>query len=59
VEVSRKRPGIEAPAMHHTIEGAAPWFQVDTSATTREASFGSVTSAEKYWNFWEGDLAAA
>jgi hypothetical protein len=54
-----KRPGEEEPAMHHTIEGDWPLFHAIASAMTRAAPSGSETSADMYWNRWEGEIAAA
>jgi hypothetical protein len=55
-----KRPGADAPAIHHTISGAWPLFHAIASAITRAAPSGSATSAEMYWNRWvEGSAAEA
>lgn len=57
-DVSMKRPGMEAPAMHHTISGACPLFHAIASATTRAFPSGSERSAEMYWNRWVEGLDA-
>lgn len=55
-----KKPVCAAPAMHHTMSGLWPLFQVMASATTRAAPSGSATSADMYWKRWVlGDAAEA
>lgn len=53
-----KSLGYEDPAMHHTMSGATPLFQVMASAMTVAAESGSERSALMYWNRWVEGLAA-
>lgn len=47
MSMSRKSPGVDIPATHHTMSGAALPFHAVTSARREAAYEGEDTSAEK------------
>lgn len=44
--VSRKKPGVEVPAIHQTMSGGVPELNAVASCSMRAASVGMETSAD-------------